>query len=152
MMLMFGFQLTMAEQVARAVSDLQEQRTGHAPRAVTVVLSEGTLVVTMHGALTPAEQALSRTSGGASQVREYHRELFLNSLDSVREEIERITGVAVGEAVADIDASSGAIVQVFTTGTMVQVFQLAGHLSSEDWNGQSVGTEREATAHPQKSK
>lgn len=39
---------TMAQQVARVARDFQEERTGRAPKAVTVVLSEGTLVVTLH--------------------------------------------------------------------------------------------------------
>lgn len=39
--------LTMAEKVAHAVRDFPRQRTGHAPELVTVVLSEGTLVVTL---------------------------------------------------------------------------------------------------------
>ncbi|MEX0704063.1 MAG: DUF2294 domain-containing protein [Planctomycetales bacterium] len=127
--------LTMSEQVADAVRDFQQQRTGHAPKSVTVVLSEGTLVVTLHDALTPAEKALSRTAEGASQVREFHRELFQSSLGLLGAEIERITGVAVHEAVAEVETAVGAIVQVFTTGTMVQVFQLAGGLSAETWNG-----------------
>jgi uncharacterized protein YbcI len=128
-------QLTMAEQVARAVRDFQQQRTGHAPESVTVVLSEGTLVVTLHGALTPAEKALSRTPEGAAQVREFHRELFQNSLAPLRAEIERITGVPVREATAEVETSTGAVVQVFTTGTMVQVFQLAGGVSADAWDG-----------------
>ena len=126
---------TMAEQVAHALRDFQQQRTGHAPKSVTVVLSEGTLVITLHEALTPAEKALSRTPEGAAQVREFHRELFQNSLGPLRAEIERITGVAVREAAAEIETATGAMVQVFTTGTMVQVFQLAGGLSAESWNG-----------------
>jgi uncharacterized protein YbcI len=126
---------TMAEQVAHAIRDFQEQRTGHAPQSVTVVLSEGTLVVTLQGALTPAEKLLSRTPEGATQVREFHRELFQNSLGPMQEEIERITGVAVREAAAEIETSTGAVLQVFTTGTMVQVFQLAGTLSPRTWSG-----------------
>jgi uncharacterized protein YbcI len=63
--------LTMAQQVAQAASDFQEQRTGHAPSAVTVVLSEDTLVVALHGALTPAEEALARSPEGAAQVQEF---------------------------------------------------------------------------------
>lgn len=127
--------LTMAEQVAHVVRDFQEKRTGHAPRSVTVVLSEGSLFVTLHDALTPAEMALSRTLEGAAKVREFHRELFQSSLAPLRAEIERITGVAVREAAAEVEATTGAIVQVFTTGTMVQVFQLDGGLSAESWNG-----------------
>jgi uncharacterized protein YbcI len=102
---------------------------------VTVVLSEGTLVVTLHGALTPAEKALSRTPEGAAQVREFHRELFQNSLAPLQAEIERITGIAVREAAAEVEPSTGAVVQVFLTGTMVQVFQLAGGVSAETWTG-----------------
>ena len=44
---------TMAQQVARAISVFQEQRTGYLPKAVTVVLSDDTLVVTLHEALLP---------------------------------------------------------------------------------------------------
>lgn len=127
--------LTMAEQVAHTVRDYQQQRTGHAPRSVTVVLSEGTLVITLHEALTPAEKALSRTVEGAARVREFHRELFQSSVGALRAEIERITGVAVREAAAEVETTTGAVVQVFTTGTMVQVFQLADDLSAETWNG-----------------
>ena len=53
--------LTMAQQVAQAASDFQRQRTGHVPKAVTAVLSEDTLVITLHGALSPAEEALAKT-------------------------------------------------------------------------------------------
>jgi uncharacterized protein YbcI len=127
-------QVTMAEQVASAVRRFQHLRTGHAPDSVTVALSEGTLVVTLHGALTPAEKALFRTPEGAAKVREFHRELFQNSLAPLRKEIERITGIAVVEAIGEIQPNTGAIVQIFTTGTMVQVFQLAGGLSAEAWN------------------
>ena len=67
---------TMAQQVAQVAKDLQRQRTGHAPKAVTVVLSEDTLVITLHGALSPAEQALSKSREGAAQVQEFHRQLF----------------------------------------------------------------------------
>ena len=67
---------TVAEQVAQAVNAFQQQRTGHLPKAVTVVLSEDTLVVTLHEALSPAEKALARTPAGAAQVQEFHRQLF----------------------------------------------------------------------------
>ena len=115
---------TMAQQVAQAVSAFQQQRTGYAPKAVTVVLSEDTLVVTLHEALSPAEKALARTSEGAVQVQEFHRQLFKNSADLLRQEIKRITGIAVGEAAAEIETTTGAVVHAFTTGTMVPVFLL----------------------------
>jgi uncharacterized protein YbcI len=126
---------TMAQQVAQAISVFQEQRTGYPPKAVTVVLSDDTLVVTLHEALSPAEKALSRTPEGAVQVQDYHRQLFNDSVDLLRHEIKRITGVAVGEAAAEMETTTGAIVHAFTTGTMVQVFQLAGRISAHAWDG-----------------
>lgn len=125
---------TMAQQVAQAVSAFQQRRTGYAPKAVTLVLSEDTLVVTLHEALSPAEKALARTPEGAAQVQEFHRQLFTNSANELRQEIKRITGVAVGEAAAEVETTTGAVVHAFTTGTMVQVFQLAGSISAETWN------------------
>jgi uncharacterized protein YbcI len=126
---------TMAQQVAQAVSAFQERQTGYAPKAVTVVLSEDTVVVTLHEALSPAEKALARTPEGAAQVQEFHRQLFKNSANLLRREIKRITGVAVGEAAAEIETTTGAVVHAFTSGTMVQVFQLAGRISADTWNG-----------------
>ena len=125
---------TMAQQVAQAVTAFQQRRTGYAPKAVTPVLSEDTLVVTLHEALSPAEKALARTPEGAAQVQEFHRQLFINSANELRREIKRITGVAVGEAAAEVETTTGAVVHAFTTGTMVQVFQLAGSISAETWN------------------
>jgi uncharacterized protein YbcI len=113
--------------VAQAASDFQKQRTGHAPSAVTVVLSEDTLVVTLHEALTVAEKALSRTPEGAAQVQEFHRQLFQNSQEALRAEISRITGRKVRQAVAEVETATGAVVHAFTTGTMVQVFLLRVH-------------------------
>ena len=46
---------TMAQQIARAAIAFEQRRTGnHVPKSVTVVLSEGTLVITLHEALSPA--------------------------------------------------------------------------------------------------
>ena len=126
---------TMAELVAKAAREFQHKRTGHEPQAVTVVLSGETLVVTLHGALSPAERALATSPAGAAQVQEFHRQLFANSAESLREEIKRITGVDVREATAEVETTTGTVVQVFTSGTMVQVFQLAQGISAEVWNG-----------------
>ena len=87
----------MAQQIAEAASAFEQLRTGHGPKfpSVTVVLSEDTLVVTLHGALSPAEKALAQTPAGAAQVQEFHRQLFTDSADPMRREIKRITGVDV---------------------------------------------------------
>jgi uncharacterized protein YbcI len=128
---------TMAQQIAQAATAFQQQRTGHQPQSVSVVLSGDTLVVTMHGALSPAEQAMAESEDGAAKVREFHRQLFLSASDTLRGEIKRITGLDVREATAEVEPKSGAVVQVFTSGTMVQVFHLSGELPSGNFNSAS---------------
>ena len=136
---------TMAQQVAEAVSVFQEQRTGYPPKAVTVVLSDDTLVVTLHEALSPAEKALASTPEGAAQVQEFHRQLFKSSVDLLRKEIKRITGVAVDEAAAEVETTTGAVVHAFTSGTMVQVFRLAGKIPADAWNGGGLEDQSQKT-------
>jgi uncharacterized protein YbcI len=118
----------MAQQVALVAIAFQEERTGRTPASVTVVLSEDTLVITLHDALTPAEKALALSADGAAQVQEFHRQLFLSSADALRSEIKRITGREVREAVAEVEPASGAVVHAFTTGDVVQVFLLSKNI------------------------
>ncbi len=133
--------LTMAQQVAEAAAAFEKQRTGHTPQAVTVVLGGDTLVITLHGALSPAERALAQTPEGAAQVQDFHRQLFNNSADTLRQEIKRITGVNVREAKAEVETTTGTVVQVFSTGTVVQVFLLATGISADTWNGSGIVNE-----------
>ena len=132
-------ELTMAQQVAEVASEFQEQRTGHTPTAVTVVLSGDTVVVTLHGALSPAEQALARSPEGAAKVQEFHRRLFASSSELLREEITKITGVPVHEAAAEVETATGTVVHVFASGTMIQVFQLARNVPAGAWIGNGSG-------------
>jgi uncharacterized protein YbcI len=126
---------TMAQQIAQVAIAFQQQRTGHSPTAVTVVLSADTLVVTLHGALSPAEQALAQSSEGAVQMQDFHRQLFADSCEPLRDEIKRITGVDVREAAAEIEPITGTVIQVFTTGTVVQIFRLAESVPADTWSG-----------------
>ena len=126
---------SMAQQIAQAAIAFEQKRTGHTPQSVTVVLSDSTLMITLHGALSPAEIALAKTPAGAAKVQEFHRQLFLSAADSLRLEIKRITGVDVREAVAEVEPKTGTVVQAFTTGTVVQVFLLACAVPNESWSG-----------------
>ena len=109
------------------------------PKSVTVVLNDGTLVITLHGALSPAEKALAKSPAGAAQVQEFHRQLFNNSAEALRQEIKRITGVEVREATAEVETSDGTVVGVFTSGTVVQVFLLADSVPADAWSGSGLG-------------
>jgi uncharacterized protein YbcI len=143
--------LTMARQIAQAAIAFEQRRTGnHMPKSVTVVLSEGTLVITLHEALSPAERALAKSPAGAAQVQEFHRQLFAGSSHSLRKEINRITGMEVREATAQVEPSTGAVVQAFTTGAVVQVFQLSGSAPTETWSGSDPGDEDAKISHADK--
>jgi uncharacterized protein YbcI len=126
---------SLAQQIAKAAKDFEFQITGHTPKSVTVVLSDSTLVVTLHGSLSPAEQTLAKSPEGAAKVQEFHRQLFANASESLRKEIKRITGVEVREAAAEVEPGTGTVVKVFTTGTVVQVFLLGGSLPVDSWSG-----------------
>jgi len=139
------FDLTAAQQIAQAASAFELRRTGHAPQSVAVILSENTLVITLQGALSPAEKALAQNPAGAAQVQEFHRQLFIDSADSLRQEIRRITGVEVREATAEVEPTSGSVVQAFTTGTVVQVFLLASNVPAGNWSGNGLGHQSQET-------
>ncbi len=130
---------TMAQQIAQAAIAFERRRTGRVPGKVTVVVTNDTLVITLHGVLSPAERALAKDSDGAAQMEEFHQQLFANSSAELLNEIKRITGQEVREAVAEIETSSGTVVKVFTTGTEVQVFRLAGNVPTDTWSGNGEG-------------
>src|SRR4051794_14135248 len=92
---------TTAQRIAEAAAAFERRRTGHSPHSVTVVMSGETLVVTLHGALSPAERALAVTPGGAAELQAYRRHLFDTSAAAFRQEIKDITGVEVREAAAE---------------------------------------------------
>jgi len=131
---------TVAQSIAVAACAFEERLTGRVPRSVTVVLSEETLVITLHGALSAVEEVLAKNPAGAAEVQEYHRQLFDNSLDSLRHEIKRITGVEVREATAEVESTTGTVVKAFRTGTVVEVFLLAGSVPTGTWSGSGRGS------------
>lgn len=92
-----------------------------------MVASDETVVLTLHEALTLAEKILARTEAGAAKVEQYHRAIFAVSCDELRQEIQRLTGRKVREAAVVVEPATGAIVHAFTSGTMVQIFQLEPH-------------------------
>jgi len=122
----------MAQQIAHTAIAFEERRLGRRPKSVTVVLGGDTLVITMHGVLSPAEQILAESPAGAAQLQEFHHQLFNLSSDPLRREIKRITGLEICEVAKD---KATAAVQVFSVGTVVQVFLLAGRLPADSWDG-----------------
>jgi uncharacterized protein YbcI len=127
---MAEFDSEMAKQVADAACEFEQQRTGHAPKAVTAVISNDTLVITLRGVLSPVEMDVAKGPAGAAQVKLFHRQLFANSCGSLRKQIEEITGVSVRDATSDVSTE---------TGIVVHVYLLAGSVSASTWSGSKPG-------------
>src|SRR5688500_3339865 len=117
---------TWARQIARAAGAAERARRGRPPAAASVALGGEMVVVTLHGALSPAERALAQTAAGAAVVQEHYQALFALASGPLRREIGRITGADVRGATADLQEP---------TGTVVQVFLLAGSVPAETWSG-----------------
>lgn len=118
----------MTEQIAQAATAFQPQLNGHKPKSVSATICGETLVITLRGALSPAEQAMAQRPE-AAKVRELHRQLFLAGSETLRQDIQRITGLVVLEDAAEVFLASG---------TMVQLFLLSGKLPSESVDGEST--------------
>ena len=109
----------MAQQIGQAAIAVQQEQTGHSPEAVAVVLSDDTLVVTLHSGLTPADQD------------------SVKSWEPLRDEIKRITGTDVIDATGEMEPITGTVIQVFTSNTIIQVFRLTQCVPADTWSGVS---------------
>ena len=123
-----------AYDVAQAAKSFEQQRTGHAPKSVTVVMSDDVLVIRLHGVLSEAEKVLAQSQEGVEQVQEFHRRLFAIAAGSLRNDIEGIMGVKVQQANANIEPGSAMVVEAFSSGTVVQVFLLSGRVETCVWS------------------
>ena len=122
----------MAQQIARSTIAFGEQRLCRKPISATVVLGGYSMVIAMHGVLTSAEQTLVTSSTGTTQVREFQKQLHQLFVNPLRQEIWRITGLELRQVAK---AETTAAVKVFSVGTVVLTFLLAGRLPSETWSG-----------------
>lgn len=91
-------------------------------------------MITLHEALSPAERDTAKSPEGAAKVEQFHRQLFANASQSLRDDIKRITGVDVREGVAEIEPATGAVVQAFTSSAIVQVFRLSQNVPCDTWS------------------
>lgn len=114
-----------AKKLADVACQFEKHQTGRTPESATAVVVDRSLVITLHGMLSPEELELARTPDGAAQVVERHQQHFLTSCDALRQEIEAITGVPVKEATSKVATQ---------TGTVVYVIQLATDVAASTWS------------------
>ena len=129
---------TMRSSPATRQASSSSRGTGHVPKSVSVVLNKDMLVIRVQEALSPAEKAVAKSPAGIAQLQEFHRQLFASSSGALRREINRITGAEVREASAEVETATGAVMQMFTTGTVVQVFLLSRSVPDDTWSGSGL--------------
>lgn len=122
-----------ADRVAEAAMAVPIRELGIAPCLVVVVASEDALMVTMCGMLTPQDTNLAHYSKGDSSSQQFHQHHFAQSVEPLRQEIERITEVPVLKSSVDVDEITGSVVYSFTTGSVLNVSLLAEHTPADDW-------------------
>ena len=94
------------------------------PGGVTVVADGRWMVVNIHEAFSPVERRLAADEEGSNRVEDFHRYLFDNSLDSLRNHVRRSTGVELRGAIAHVDATTCSVLKTFTTNQAVELFLL----------------------------
>lgn len=125
----------MAREIALLACVFEQERTGHRPKSATVVLCENTLVVTLHGTLSPAEEAMTRNPKCAAQLRRFHRRLFASASEWLQREIGKITGAEVREARTEIVPFGPPVRGAIAGGSTVQVYLLAHPVPPDSWSG-----------------
>ena len=113
-----------ARQVAHAAGTFEHHLLGRAPTGVTVVVHGDWMVVSLHEPFTAAERRMTRDAEGAARVRDFHRYLFENSIDSLIGHVRRRTGVELRAAIAHVDVGTGSVLKTFTTSPDVNLFLL----------------------------
>ncbi len=124
-------QLSMEQQIAQSVTTFVEQRLGRKTTSVTVALGGNSLVIAMHGVLSPGEQVLAANPAGAAPLQQFHQQLFQRWSDPLRREIQKITGLELSDAAKDM----ATVVKLRSVGTVVQTFLLVDCLPSDCWGG-----------------
>ena len=119
------------KQLAEIAGVQQQLRTGHPPKQVDIAFAGDALVMVLHDALTIAEKKLLQDPHAAHQLQAFHRELFLSSSNTMKQEIARVTGRTVRESSSEIETASGSLVYAPATGVMIQVYLLNPEVNSD---------------------
>jgi uncharacterized protein YbcI len=123
---------TIGRKIARAARVFEKRRTKHGREWVAIFMNEDTIVIALHSSLTAVEKAVAQSQAGAAQVREFHRQLFGNISATLLRKIKSITGMEVRDTSAEIEPTTGSVVQVFTTDTLGEEFLLTPERTGRD--------------------
>ena len=101
-------------QLTEAVIAFQRDQMSVTAESVWVDLHPGALVVTVRGAISPAEQSCARDGKGRELLDRFYSRLFEVSKRTLEEAVEAILGLPMRQSRLCVDTESGAQVILFT--------------------------------------
>jgi uncharacterized protein YbcI len=114
----------LARTVAHVTASFEHVLLGRSPTSVSVVADDDWMVLHLHEPFSQTERRLSVDEEGARRVRDFHRYLFDNTLDSLLRRICQNTGVEFRGAIAHVDTHTGSVLKTLTTKPDVDLFLL----------------------------
>ncbi|MER3424469.1 MAG: hypothetical protein C4293_15870 [Nitrospiraceae bacterium] len=104
----------MEAEICQTIRQFELQYMGGHPNQVRVICERDFITALVKGVFTPAEQILAKSQQGSLLVKQMRNVLLDQGRETLAKRIAAIIGRDVSKIFADIDASSGEGVMVFT--------------------------------------
>lgn len=114
----------LARTVAHVTASFEHLLLGRAPTSVSVVADGDSVVVNLHEPFSATERRVAVDEEGARRVREFHRYLFDQTLESLLRKVRERTGVEFRGAIAHVDHRTGSVLKTLSTCPDVDLFLL----------------------------
>ncbi|MEY4480132.1 MAG: hypothetical protein RLZZ267_810 [Bacillota bacterium] len=103
----------MEDKISRALTVWEKDYLGRGPINVKTDIVRNMIVIVLKGVLTPAEQALAKTTEGMFSIKKIRTDLVESGIEHLKEIIYDITGLDVISFHTDISTRSGERIIVF---------------------------------------
>jgi uncharacterized protein YbcI len=99
--------------VTTAITQFERDFLGRGPKEARAFIVADLVLVRLRGVLSPAEQQLSRETGGVELIKQLRSRLIEGSRDALVEIVEQTTGATVLTMHTDLSTPTGERVFVF---------------------------------------
>jgi uncharacterized protein YbcI len=101
------------DKISRSLTAWEKDYLGRGPLHVKTDIIRNMIVVVLKGILTPAEQALAKTTDGLISVKKIRTELVESGSSHLKDMLNQITGATVLSMHTDVSTQTGERVIVF---------------------------------------
>ncbi|UOE93167.1 DUF2294 domain-containing protein [Alkalihalobacillus sp. LMS39] len=100
-------------EISKALTQWEKEYLGRGSVQVKTDILRNMVIVALKGILTPAEQALTKTTAGLLSIKKTRSDLIETGSDQVKEIIHSLTGINVYSFHTDISTRSGERLIIF---------------------------------------